>query len=113
MEVATAVLYLQAVLEELDTSDEQAVAAPSVLAERLDSVCSGADSEPLELWMEDFAAASAITQTMGSVVKRCALRWVSLSGQWISFFAAHDTHAAGAGAGRSWRRCAAYCRCWV
>ena len=68
MEVATAVLYLQAVLEELDTSDEQMTSRAQRLAERLDSVYSGADSEPLELWMEDLYRRVSDHQTMGSVV---------------------------------------------
>ena len=68
MEVATAVLYLQAVLEELDTSDEQMTSRAQRLAERLDNVCSGADSEPLELWMEDLYRRVSDHQTMGSVV---------------------------------------------
>lgn len=41
MEVATAVLYLQAALEETDTAEEQMVARARRLADRLDSVSAG------------------------------------------------------------------------
>ncbi|NMM76649.1 Hpt domain-containing protein [Acidovorax sp. SRB_24] len=68
MEVATAVLYLQAVLEDLDTSDEQMADRAQRLAERLDSVCGGAEPEPLELWMEELYRRVSDHQTMGSVV---------------------------------------------
>ncbi|MDD2712662.1 MAG: hybrid sensor histidine kinase/response regulator, partial [Simplicispira sp.] len=68
MEVATSVLYLQAVLEELDTSDEQMTSRAHCLAQRLERVCSGADSDPLEMWMEDLYRRVSDHQTMGSVV---------------------------------------------
>ena len=68
MEVATSVLYLQAALEELDTSDEQMVERAHRLAGRLQRVCAGAEPEPLELWMEDLYRRVSDHQTMGSVV---------------------------------------------
>ncbi len=68
MEVATAVLYLQAALEDLDTSDEQMAVRAQRLAERLDSVRDGAEPEPLELWMEELYRRVSDHQTMGSVV---------------------------------------------
>ena len=68
MEVATSVLYLQAALEELDTSDEQMVERANCLAGRLQRVCEGAAPEPLEMWMEDLYRRVSDHQTMGSVV---------------------------------------------
>lgn len=68
MEVATAVLYLQAALEETDTAEEQMVARARRLADRLDSVSAGGEPEPLEPWMEELYRRVSDSQTMGSVV---------------------------------------------
>ena len=68
MEVATAVLYLQAALEETDTAEEQMVARARRLASRLDSVSAGGAPEPLEPWMEELYRRVSDNQTMGSVV---------------------------------------------
>ncbi len=68
MEVATAVLYLQAALEETDTTEEQMVARARRLADRLDSVSAGGEPEPLEPWMEELYRRVSDNQTMGSVV---------------------------------------------
>lgn len=71
MEVATAVLYLQAAFEELDTAEEQMRERASRLAQRLDAVGAvgaGAQSEPLEHWMEELYRRVSGEQTMGSVV---------------------------------------------
>ena len=68
MEVATSVLYLQAAFEELDASDDQISVRAVRLAERLDAVGAGADSEPLEQWMEELYRRVSDNQTMGSVV---------------------------------------------
>ena len=69
MEVATAVLYLDASLEdgELDHPDE--VARVQRLAQRIDHVRQGAPSEPLESWMEELYRRVSDRQTMGSVVQ--------------------------------------------
>ncbi len=68
MEVATAVLYLQAAFEELDADDEQMAIRAVRLAERLDAVGAGAEPEPLEQWMEELYRRVSDNQTMGSVV---------------------------------------------
>ena len=68
MEVATSVLYLQAAFEELDAGDGQMEARAARLAQRLDAVVAGAESEPLELWMEELYRRVSDNQTMGSVV---------------------------------------------
>ncbi|MBS0608520.1 MAG: Hpt domain-containing protein, partial [Proteobacteria bacterium] len=67
MEVATAVLYLQASLEELDGGPGMTERAAR-LAQRLDGVAAGGDSQPLEPWMEDLYRSVSDRQTMGSVV---------------------------------------------
>ncbi len=68
MEVATSVLYLQAALEELDTSPEQLAQRARRLAQRLNQVCAGAEPQPLEPWMEELYRRVSDHQTMGSVV---------------------------------------------
>ncbi|WP_428840859.1 Hpt domain-containing protein [Comamonas kerstersii] len=68
MEVATAVLYLQAALTSLDISDEDMSAHAATLAQRLTSVLAGAASQPLEPWMEQLYRQVSDQQTMGSVV---------------------------------------------
>ncbi|QIL83432.1 response regulator [Diaphorobacter sp. HDW4A] len=68
MEVATSVLYLQASFEELDAAQEHMGERAKRLAERLDGVVAGGDSEPLEPWMEELYRRVSDHQTMGSVV---------------------------------------------
>ena len=68
MEVATAILYLQAALEDTDVSDDQMIGRSARLAERLDSVAAGQSPEPLESWMEELYRRVSDSQTMGSVV---------------------------------------------
>ncbi|MBX3589123.1 MAG: Hpt domain-containing protein [Ramlibacter sp.] len=68
MEVATAVLYLEAAFEDLDPSDSQLVVRTTRLAERLEGVRSGGQPEPLESWMEELYRRVSDRQTMGSVV---------------------------------------------
>ncbi|XDF36307.1 Hpt domain-containing protein [Paracidovorax avenae] len=68
MEVATAVLYLQASFEELETAQDHMADRATRLAERLDSVAAGGESAPLEPWMEELYRRVSDHQTMGSVV---------------------------------------------
>ena len=68
MEVATAVLYLEAAFEDLDPSDTELASRTARLAERLDHVGSGGQAEALEPWMEELYRRVSDRQTMGSVV---------------------------------------------
>ena len=68
MEVATAVLYLEAAFEDLDPTDSQLAGRMARLAERLETVHQGGAPEPLELWMEELYRRVSDRQTMGSVV---------------------------------------------
>ena len=68
MEVATAVLYLQATFDELGADDGQLAQRAEHLAQRLQRVQAGGQSEPLESWMEDLYRRVSDRQTMGSVV---------------------------------------------
>jgi chemosensory pili system protein ChpA (sensor histidine kinase/response regulator) len=68
MEVATAVLYLEAAFQDLDPSDNQMATRAARLAERLERVGHGGQPEALEPWMEELYRRVSDRQTMGSVV---------------------------------------------
>jgi chemosensory pili system protein ChpA (sensor histidine kinase/response regulator) len=68
MEVATAVLYLEAALGEVDVDEGQLSERMAKLASRLDGVRQGGQPEPLEAWMEELYRRVSDRQTMGSVV---------------------------------------------
>jgi chemosensory pili system protein ChpA (sensor histidine kinase/response regulator) len=68
LEVATAVLYLEAAFDDLDPNDPQLTARTARLAERLEGVRGGGEAQPLEAWMEELYRHVSDKQTMGSVV---------------------------------------------
>ena len=68
MEVATAILFLEAVFADLDSSDEQLAQRTTMLAHRLERVRAGGQPEPLEPWMEELYRRVSDRKTMGSVV---------------------------------------------
>ncbi|MDB5946671.1 MAG: putative histidine kinase, CheA, partial [Ramlibacter sp.] len=68
MEVATAILYLEAAFEDLDPTDAQLAARTARLAQRLDGVRQGGQAQALETWMEELYRRVSDRQTMGSVV---------------------------------------------
>jgi chemosensory pili system protein ChpA (sensor histidine kinase/response regulator) len=68
MEVATAVLYLEAAFQDLDPADAQLAARTARLAERLEQVRQGGQAQALEPWMEELYRRVSDRQTMGSVV---------------------------------------------
>ncbi|MFI4927810.1 MAG: hybrid sensor histidine kinase/response regulator, partial [Burkholderiales bacterium] len=68
MEVATAVLYLEAAFQDIDPSEQKLSERTARLAERLDKVAQGGAPEPLESWVEDLYRRVSDKQTMGSVV---------------------------------------------
>jgi chemosensory pili system protein ChpA (sensor histidine kinase/response regulator) len=68
MEVATAVLYLEAAFEDLDPADAQLASRTSRLAERLEKARQGGHTQALESWMEELYRRVSDRQTMGSVV---------------------------------------------
>ena len=68
LEVATAILYLQAALAAPELADASLVTHSARLAQRLDEVRQGLESQPLEPWMEDLYRQVSDSQTMGSVV---------------------------------------------
>ncbi|WP_293464831.1 Hpt domain-containing protein [Polaromonas sp.] len=68
MEVATSVLYLEAVFADLDPNDLQLAERTASLAKRLEGVRVGGEPQPLEAWMEELYRRVSDKQTMGSVV---------------------------------------------
>lgn len=68
MEVATVVLYLEAVYEDLDPTDPNMTERSASLAKRLEHVNGGGLPQPLEKWMEDLYRRVSDRQVMGSVV---------------------------------------------
>ncbi|MED5617949.1 hybrid sensor histidine kinase/response regulator [Ideonella sp. BN130291] len=69
MEVATAMLYLDASLEDGEFDHPEEAVRVQRLAQRIDHVGHGAPSEPLEGWMEELYRRVSDRQTMGSVVQ--------------------------------------------
>ena len=68
MEVATTILYLDAVYEDLDPTDSELAHRSARLAQRLDHVTAGGQPDPMESWMEELYRRVSDRQTMGSVV---------------------------------------------
>ncbi|WP_210541951.1 Hpt domain-containing protein [Rhodoferax sp. PAMC 29310] len=68
MEVATAILFLEAAYEDMDPTDSNMPARSAGLARRLVHVNAGGDPEPLEGWMEELYRRVSDRQIMGSVV---------------------------------------------
>lgn len=68
MEVATAVLYLEAAYEDMDPTEVNMAERSASLAKRLDHVNAGGQPEALEGWMEELYRRVSDRQTMGSVV---------------------------------------------
>jgi len=68
MEVATAILYLEAALQDLDPADAHLAGRIARLAQRLDTVGGGGEPQALEPWMEELYRRVSDRQTMGSVV---------------------------------------------
>ena len=68
MEVATAILYIEASFEDFDPEDKQQTSRMAHLAQRVQTARIGGDSQPLEAWMEELYRRVSDRQTMGSVV---------------------------------------------
>ncbi len=68
MEVATAILYLEALLQDIDATDAALPERMAQMASRVDSAHAGMASQPLEQWMEVLYRKVSDKQTMGSVV---------------------------------------------
>ena len=69
MEVATALLYLEASLQDAEFDHPDMPQRVARLAQRLDDVREGREPGPLELWMEHLYRQVSDRQTMGNVVQ--------------------------------------------
>ena len=69
MEVATAMLYVEASLTDGDFDHPEMAERVRHLASRIDLVRQGQDAGPLDLWMEELYRRVSDHQTMGSVVQ--------------------------------------------
>lgn len=78
MEVATAVLYLEATFEALDADSDQWVERGNRLARRLDQATSGGPPEPLDAWMQELYRRVSDRKLMGSVVDNLRSQGVSI-----------------------------------
>jgi chemosensory pili system protein ChpA (sensor histidine kinase/response regulator) len=68
MEVATAVLYLEATLDDGELDHPEQAQRVQRLAQRIQQVGAGHEPEPLDGWMEELYRRVSDRQTMGSVV---------------------------------------------
>lgn len=68
MEVATCLLYLEAVFDELPVQQETLKERLDVLAARLQQVQQGMQPQPLQPWIQDLYRQASDRQTMGNVV---------------------------------------------
>ncbi|MDB5742719.1 MAG: CheA signal transduction histidine kinase [Polaromonas sp.] len=86
MEVATSILYLEAVFDDLDPADPKLAIRTASLAERLEGVRNGGEPQPLEAWMEELYRRVSDKQTMGSVVSELRVSLNELEGSLDLFF---------------------------
>ncbi len=86
MEVATAILYLEASFEDFDPEDKQQSSRIAHLAQRVQMVRGGAPGQPLESWMEELYRRVSDRQTMGSVVGELKLTLSELEKVMDAFF---------------------------
>ncbi len=86
MEVATAVLYLEASFEDFDPEDKQQASRMNHLAQRVQLTRSGQASQPLESWMEELYRRVSDRQTMGSVVGELKLTLGELEKMMDAYF---------------------------
>ena len=86
MEVATSMLYLEAVFDDLDPSDPQLAIRTASLAERLEGVIDGRAPQPLEGWMEELYRRVSDKQTMSSVVSELRVALAEIESSLDLFF---------------------------
>ena len=85
MEVATAILYLEAAYTHLD-ADAATYQRSAQLAARLHHVCAANDSYPIEDWMEELYRRASDQQTMGSVTRELRISLVEVEKALDQFF---------------------------
>ncbi|MDP3131477.1 MAG: Hpt domain-containing protein, partial [Burkholderiaceae bacterium] len=85
METATALLYVEAVLQDMEASDPTLPQRMAQIAQRVEQALSGVPSSPLEGWMEDLYRRVSDRQTMGSVVGELKVTLGDLEGKLDDF----------------------------
>ncbi|MEO8021470.1 hypothetical protein [Polaromonas sp.] len=88
LEVATAVLYLEAMFDDFDPNDPKLWTRTARLAERLEGVRTGGQAQALESWMEELYQRVNDRQTMGTVVAELRVSLGELEKSLDSFFRA-------------------------
>lgn len=68
LEVATALLFVEASFEVVEPGNAESAERAGRLAQRVENVRTGGPSEPLEVWMEELYRRVSDRQTMGTVV---------------------------------------------
>ncbi len=86
MEVATAILYLDAAYEDMDPTESNMAERSQRLARRLDHVIAGGQPEALEPWMEELYRRVSDRQTMGSVVEELRTSLTEIEKSLDTFF---------------------------
>ncbi|WP_280757772.1 Hpt domain-containing protein [Polaromonas sp. CG_23.6] len=86
MEVATSMLYIEAVFDDLDPSDPQLAIRTASLARRLQGVIDGGGPQPLEGWMEELYRRVSDKQTMSSVVSELRVALAGIEDSLDLFF---------------------------
>ncbi len=86
MEVATSLLYVDAVLEDADLSNPELEARTQRLAERIANTQQGGSAPPLDPWMEELYRHVSDRQNMGSVVGELKISLGELEALMDKFF---------------------------
>ena len=86
MEVATIILFLEALAQAFDPTDPTLEVRAHRLAERLSRVRRGAPPEPLEPWIETLYRQASDRQTLGSVVDELRVALAGLESELDTFF---------------------------
>jgi chemosensory pili system protein ChpA (sensor histidine kinase/response regulator) len=68
LEVATAILYLEAAYDDRDLASETLEHRSARLAQRLQQACSGGEPQPIESWIEDLYRQVNVHKNMGTLV---------------------------------------------
>jgi chemotaxis protein histidine kinase CheA/AmiR/NasT family two-component response regulator len=86
MEVATAILFLEAACQDFEPTDAQLEARMQRVADRLHGVLQGQAPQALEPWVEELYRRVSHRQTLGSVVDELRLSLASIEQELDAFF---------------------------
>lgn len=94
MEVATAILYLEAVFEEWGSTDAEMALRATGLAERMEHVRTGGQAKTVEPWIEDLYRRVSDRESMGSVVGELRICLTDIEKSIDQYFRAPEDQAA-------------------